>query len=63
MKTLMITVGNRQVGWRCNDGIVRSFGADGSRKDPPHLDELYREFVSNAVAMILRASTATMCAI
>lgn len=44
MKTLIITVGNRQVGWRCNDGIVRSFGADGSRKDPPHLDELYREF-------------------
>ncbi|QLL29464.1 hypothetical protein D3A95_13330 [Thermosynechococcus sichuanensis E542] len=44
MKTLIITVGNRQVGWQCNDGIVRSFGADGSRKEPPHLDELYREF-------------------
>ncbi len=44
MKTLIITVGNRQVGWRCKDGIVRSFGADGSRKDPPHLDELYQEF-------------------
>ncbi|URR36220.1 hypothetical protein NBE99_03560 [Thermosynechococcus sp. HN-54] len=44
MKTLIITVGNRQVGWRCRDGIIRSFGADGSRKDPPHLDELYQEF-------------------
>ncbi|MDR7897444.1 hypothetical protein RHJ63_03875 [Thermosynechococcus sp. JY1334] len=44
MKTLIITVGNRQVGWRCRDGIIRSFGADGSRKEPPHLDELYQEF-------------------
>ncbi|BAY51015.1 hypothetical protein NIES2134_114030 [Thermostichus vulcanus NIES-2134] len=44
MKTLIITVGNRQVGWRCRDGIVRSFGADGSHKTPPHLDELDREF-------------------
>ncbi|MFN4280853.1 hypothetical protein [Thermosynechococcus sp.] len=44
MKTVVITVGNRQVAWRCNDGIVRSFGADGSRKDPPHLDELYQQF-------------------
>lgn len=37
VKTLIITV---QVGWRCNDGIVRSFGADGSRKEPRPLDEL-----------------------
>lgn len=48
MKTLIITVGNRQVGWRCKDGIVRSFGADGdpARKGnvPSHLGELYQEF-------------------
>lgn len=41
MKTLIITVGTRQVGWRCRDGIVRSFGADGVKYDPPHTTELY----------------------
>lgn len=44
MKTLIITVGTRQVGWRCRDGVVRSFGADGDRGHPPHIDELYAEF-------------------
>lgn len=43
MKTLIITVGTRQVGWRCKDGIVRSLGADGDRGHPPHIDELYAE--------------------
>lgn len=43
MKTLIITVGTRQVGWRCQDGIVRSLGADGDRGHPPHIDELYAE--------------------
>lgn len=43
MKTLIVTVGTRQIGWRCQDGIVRCFGADGGRNDPPHTDELYRE--------------------
>lgn len=43
MKTLIITVGTRQVGWRCQDGIIRCFGADGERGHPPHLDELYQE--------------------
>ena len=41
--TLIITVGTRQVGWRCFDGIIRSFGADGNIGFPPHVDELYRE--------------------
>lgn len=40
---LIITVGTRQVGWRCEDGIVRCFGADGDRGHPRHIDELYRE--------------------
>jgi hypothetical protein len=40
MKTLIITVGTRQVGWRCRDGIVRSLGADGGAS-PPHINELY----------------------
>lgn len=44
MKTLIITVGTRQVGWRCQDGIVRSLGADGDRGYPPHIDQLYAEF-------------------
>lgn len=44
MKTLIITVGTRQVGWRCKDGIVRSLGADGGRGYPPHIDQLYAEF-------------------
>jgi hypothetical protein len=43
MKTLIITVGTRQVGWRCQDGIVRSLGADGDRGHPPHIDKLYAE--------------------
>ncbi|WP_204138281.1 hypothetical protein [Halomicronema sp. CCY15110] len=44
MQTLIITVGTRQVGWRCQDGIVRSLGADGDRGYPPHIDQLYAEF-------------------
>ena len=43
MQTGMITIGKRQVGWRCRDGIVRSFGADGGG-DPAHVDELFQEF-------------------
>jgi hypothetical protein len=43
MKTLIITVGTRQIGWHCNDGIVRSLGADGDRGHPKHIDELYAE--------------------
>ena len=39
--TLIITVGTRQIGWRCDDGIVRCFGADGDRNAPPHTNELY----------------------
>lgn len=40
---LIITVGTRQVGWLCKDGIVRCFGADGDRGHPPHINELYQE--------------------
>lgn len=43
MKTLIITVGTRQVGWRGDDGIIRCFGADGDRAFPRHIDELYAE--------------------
>lgn len=43
MKTLIITVGTRQVGWRCGDGFVRSIGADGGRDHPKHIDALYAE--------------------
>jgi hypothetical protein len=43
MKTLIITVGTRQIGWRCQDGIVRSIGADGDRGHPRHIDALYEE--------------------
>ncbi|MBG0742542.1 MAG: hypothetical protein IV298_03480 [Cylindrospermopsis raciborskii KL1] len=25
VSTLIITVGTRQIGWRCKDGIIRSF--------------------------------------
>lgn len=39
----MITVGTRQVGWRCGDGIVRSLGADGVKYDPQHTAELYKK--------------------
>ncbi|MBD1914279.1 MULTISPECIES: hypothetical protein [unclassified Phormidium] len=38
----MITVGTRQVGWRCRDGVVRSLGADGVKYDPQHTAELYQ---------------------
>ncbi len=41
--TLIITVGTRQVGWLCKDGIIRSFGADGNISYPCHVDELYQE--------------------
>jgi hypothetical protein len=41
--TLIITVGTRQVGWRCQDGAIRSFGADGNIGYPRHVEELYRE--------------------
>jgi hypothetical protein len=40
---LIITVGTRQVGWHCRDGVVRCFGADGDRGAPPHINELYKE--------------------
>jgi hypothetical protein len=40
--TLIITVGTRQIGWRCQDGIIRSFGADGNIGYPCHVDELYQ---------------------
>ncbi len=43
MKTLIITIGTRQVGWRCNDGIVRSLGADGVKYDPQHIAEIYKD--------------------
>lgn len=39
--TLIITVGTRQVGWHCHDGVVRCLGADGDRGAPRHIDELY----------------------
>ena len=42
MKTLIITVGTRQVGWKCSDSIVRCLGSDGGGY-PPHIDELYQE--------------------
>ncbi|WP_315788063.1 hypothetical protein [Fischerella sp. JS2] len=41
--TLIITVGTRQVGWRCQDGVIRSFGADGNIGYPCHVKELYQE--------------------
>lgn len=46
MKILIITVGNRQVGWRCQDDIVRCLGVSGNRSDatiPDHVAELYEE--------------------
>ncbi|MBR8829380.1 MAG: hypothetical protein DSM107014_16025 [Gomphosphaeria aponina SAG 52.96 = DSM 107014] len=42
-KTLIITVGTRQIGWKCKDGIIRCFGTDGGRNEPKHTDELYQE--------------------
>lgn len=41
--TLIITVGTRQVGWHCHDGVVRCLGADGDKGAPPHINELYQE--------------------
>jgi hypothetical protein len=43
MKTLIVTVGTRQVGWHCKDGVLRSLGADGVKYDPPHTTEIYRD--------------------
>jgi hypothetical protein len=43
VSTLIITVGTRQIGWRCQDGVIRSFGADGNISYPPHINELYQE--------------------
>jgi hypothetical protein len=43
MKTLIITVGTRQIGWRCTDGIVRCLGADGDRGAPSHINEMYHQ--------------------
>ncbi|MEO0704260.1 MAG: hypothetical protein AAF050_01195 [Cyanobacteria bacterium J06649_5] len=43
MKTLIITVGTRQIGWRCQDGLVRSLGADGNSNHPSHTEELYTQ--------------------
>ncbi|MBD2135107.1 hypothetical protein H6F47_22485 [Sphaerospermopsis sp. FACHB-1094] len=43
VSTLIITVGTRQIGWRCQDGIIRSFGADGNIGYPAHVNELYQE--------------------
>jgi hypothetical protein len=43
MATLIITIGTRQVGWRCKDGIIRSLGLDGDRRNPKHIDALYQE--------------------
>lgn len=41
MKLLIITVGTRQLGWRCSDDVVRSFGADNGREIPAHVDALF----------------------
>lgn len=41
--SLIITVGTRQVGWRCRDGVIRSFGADGNIGYPSHVSQLYQE--------------------
>ena len=44
MRTLIITVGTRQVGWRCADRTICCFGADGDRNEHPrHTDRLYAE--------------------
>jgi hypothetical protein len=43
MKILIITVGTRQIGWRCSDGVIRCFGADGDRGSSRHIDEPYKE--------------------
>jgi len=43
VNTLIITVGTRQIGWRCKDGVIRSFGADGNIGYPAHINQLYQE--------------------
>ena len=44
MKTLFITVGTRQLGWRCQDDTICCFGADGDRNQHPrHIDRLFQE--------------------
>lgn len=43
VSTLIITVGTRQIGWQCKDGVIRSFGADGNISYPQHIDQLYQE--------------------
>lgn len=43
VNTLIITVGTRQIGWRHQDGIIYSFGADGNIGYPPHITELYQK--------------------
>lgn len=45
--TLIITVGTRQIGWHCRDGIIRSLGFDANVSYPPHVDELYQELGIN----------------
>lgn len=40
MKILIITVGNRQIGWLCKDGIVRCVG---SISNPNHVEEIYQD--------------------
>ncbi len=40
MKILIITVGNRQIGWQCDDGTVRCVGVSG---EPDHITEIYQE--------------------
>ena len=42
MNTLIITVGTRQVGWRDEDGTIYCFGLDGDKKQPSHIDHLYK---------------------
>ncbi|MGI0496577.1 hypothetical protein ACOKW7_02575 [Limnospira platensis CENA597] len=32
LDTLIITLGTRQVGWKCEDGMVPCLGADGDRR-------------------------------
>lgn len=39
--TLIISVGTRQIGWLCDDGVVRCFGVDGEKGDPSHTQQLY----------------------
>jgi hypothetical protein len=45
MKILIITVGNRQIAWRCQDGVIRCLGVSGNPNDgsPDHVTELYKE--------------------